>query len=132
MTPEELRHEIAKEAKEALEQKSAMRALISSPGWTILTAVLDAQIQNRIRDVMSGPANDEREWEKGEASGLKLARALPEILLEVATSIVPEKNDDSEDADDREPGFNWDHDPTDPGDDPGYTGAGGGSDHADH
>ncbi len=116
MTPEELKHEIAKEAKEAREHKSAMSALIYSPGWLILAAVLDAQIANRTRDVMSGPSTEEREWEKGEASGLKLARALPEILLEVATSIVPPEIDDaSRDADDREPEFPW-------GDENGYTG----------
>ncbi len=112
MTPEELKHEVAKEAKEAREQKSAMQALIYSPGWIILAAVLDAQIANRTADVMSGPASAENEWSKGEASGLKLARALPEIMLEVANSIVPEIEDDSEDADDREPEFPWD----DPGD----------------
>ena len=118
MTPEELRHEIAKESKEAREHKTAMSALIYHPGWLILAAVLDAQIANRTRDVMSGPSTEEREWEKGEASGLKLARALPEILLEVATSIVPEIDDDSRDADNREPEFPW-HDGADEN---GYTG----------
>lgn len=114
MTPDELKEAIAKEAKEALEHKSAMSALIYSPGWTILSAVLDAQIANRTQNVMSGPSSEEKEWEKGEASGLKLARALPEILLEVADSIVPETDDDSRDADDRtaspsqQGAFDWD------------------------
>ncbi len=117
MTPEELRHEVAKESKEAREHKTAMSALIYSPGWLILASVLEAQIANRVSHVMSGPTTAETEWEKGEASGLKLARALPEILLEVATSIVPpEIDDDSRNADDREPEFPWNDG------DEGYTG----------
>lgn len=122
MTPEELSHEIAKETKEAREHKSAMQALISSPGWNILCAVMDAQIQNRIQHVMSGPTSPEQEWEKGEASGLKLARALPGILLEVAETIVPETEDGDSSTDDSEPGFDWGADT-----DPGYTGAGSGN-----
>ncbi len=112
MTPEELKHEIAKEAKEAQEQKIAMQGLICSPGWLILSAILDAQIANRTRNVMSGPTSEEKEWEKGEASGLKLARTLPEIILEVAESIVPEKTDDGDDTDDTSTDdqrrFEWD------------------------
>lgn len=96
---DELEVAVAKELKEAREQKALYEALINHRGWDMFKVLIEAQIESRTREVMSSPLGDEKtlakqEWDKGEASGLRLALALPRIIIENLESIEKENAPD--------------------------------------
>lgn len=123
----EMEAEQVREVKEAREHKALLEGLLAHPGWDIVCKLLEAQIETRTSDVMASPLGGEKslakqEWLKGEASGLRLAKLMPNITLEVCEAVLRESgNDASSEPEFDEPGDDGDSGREfDPGrDDPG-------------
>ncbi len=65
----------------------ALKELLKSPGWAILTEILEAQIKQRTDNIMLKPRGSEadeweKEYQKGEASAMRFILELPKTELD--------------------------------------------------
>jgi len=92
--------ELVSQRSESTKAKEAYAALLRSPGWAMLSAIVNAQIAARVDQIMLRPVHDgegaAQEYMKGEVSGLKLILKYPEIELAQHSAVVEMYNDDSE------------------------------------
>ena len=78
---------------------SNFRSLVQHPAWAALVEIMNVQVQNRVRDIMSQrPADDkgvyEQEFMKGEAAGITLVLGMPQSLIESAEHDMENKDED--------------------------------------
>lgn len=86
--------------KEALERKTALEALLSSPGWDILKEIVREQVRYRTNLVMLTKVTPEsaleQEFTKGEVAALRMIIALPRVMVDNFNSDLKEHLDVAE------------------------------------
>lgn len=71
------------ESDEVIERADAIRALLASPGWAVLTEALDRSERQLVENLVVGKVREHEEYAKraGEINGMKIARELPDVIL---------------------------------------------------
>jgi hypothetical protein len=74
------------ESDEVLERADAIRALIASRGWAVLTDALERNERLLVENLVVGKVKEHEEYAKrtGEINGLLIARETPTKILELA------------------------------------------------
>lgn len=85
-----------------------LQALEQSPGWKLISNILDKQVQMRLNAIVSQPLKSldaalEQEYAKGEAEQLITLRGLPTVLIEELQQTVQEMQASARRADDDSP-----------------------------
>jgi len=91
----------------ARDQKKALEALLASRGWSILSGILNSQVQTRCDAIILTPLEKrvavfQQEYAKGEVAGIKLAVNLPQMLLDATLEDIAQEVDNPNGADEED------------------------------
>lgn len=77
------------ESDTLMEKADALRALMTTPGWAVLTEAIELSERKLVEQLVVGGVKAHEEYAKrtGEINGLKIARELPDVVLGIAEQV---------------------------------------------